>query len=300
MNVFMTGGTGYLGSAIVRALHAGGHRVTSLARSDASREALAAAGVAAVRGDLGEPGSYAAEMARSDAVIHAAQEYGPRSADIDALAVEQMLAAARDGAPVVCIYTSGSYVLGEAAAPADERSSTEQPAAIVAWRVPHERRVLEATTDEVATAVIRPGTVWGGTGGTIGRFFATAERDGAVQIVGDGANHWSTAHRDDAAMLYRLVIEERARGIFHAVDGEPTPVIEIARAAGEAAGHGGAVRTIPLDEARKKLGSYADALVLDGRVYGRRSTELGWVPVRERWPAAAATAFAEWKAGRRS
>jgi nucleoside-diphosphate-sugar epimerase len=182
--------------------------------------------------------------------------------------------------------------------PAYEDAATDHPAALVAWRVEHEKRVLaagEAGGIDLATAVVRPGMVYGHEGSLIASYFASAEKSGAAQLVGDGANRIPMIHVDDLARLYRAVLERRARGIFHAVDGHPVTLLEVARAASEAAGKGGATRSLSLEEARQKMGPVADAVVLDQIVLSRRAAEVGWEPRRGPFLGEAGRACEEWR-----
>ncbi|HWP34947.1 MAG TPA: NAD-dependent epimerase/dehydratase family protein, partial [Thermodesulfobacteriota bacterium] len=214
-----------------------------------------------------------------------------------ARAVEALLNAARaSGRPRVVVYTSGVWVLGHTGdRPADETAPTDRPASLVAWRPGHERLVLEAATDALATAVIRPGLVYGGTRGLVSELFASAVRTGAARYVGDGRNRWSLVHRADLAQLYRLVLERGGRGVFHGVDGVPVRVADAARAASEAAGRGGATQSQAVEEARRELGPLVEGLLLDQVVVARRSAELGWQPTRRSFLESAAAAYAEWR-----
>lgn len=298
MRVFVMGATGYIGAAIVGEFLRAGHEVTGLVRSKEGASRLEALGAKAVIGDLRDPSTYRSVAAQHEALIHTAFEFTLEGATGDRTAVDTLLAAAKEGGRAeIVIYTSGTFVLGNTGhEPADEGAPTDHPAELVAWRPAHEQMILDGATDRLATAVIRPGIVYGGKGGTIGWFFETAVKEGAVRYVGDGRNRWSLVHRDDVARLYRVVAEKRARGIFHSVDGAPTRVAEVARLASEAAGKGGATRSLPLEEARKKMGAFADALCLDQVVGARRSAELGWTPAHRSFRESVLAAFEEWRA----
>jgi nucleoside-diphosphate-sugar epimerase len=296
MNVFVTGATGYVGSAVVRALVGRGHRVTGLSRSPEKDAALKALGGEPLRGALLDLPRLEQALAACDALVHAAMDYGLGPA-ADRAAVEALLEAARSArAPRVVVYTSGVWVLGETATPAGEDASVARPAAAVAWRPAHEKLVLDAAGGDLATAVVRPGIVWGERRGLVSGFLETATQEGAAAVVGSGQNRWPLAHREDLAELYRLVVERRARGVYHGVDGSAPRVADIARALAEAAGKKGATRSIPVEEARKTMGPMADALAMDQVVVAPRSAELGWKPARPAFPGAAGAAFAEWKA----
>jgi nucleoside-diphosphate-sugar epimerase len=296
MRVLVTGATGYIGHAVVGELAAAGHAVTGLVRSEEKAEQVRRLGARAVVGDIAEPATYREPAAGHEALVHTAFEYGPRAVGADRAAVETLIAAARAGGARSLVYTSGIWVLGETGeSPAAEDAPTDHPAALVAWRPAHERLVLEAGADQLAAAVIRPGIVYGGRGGLLGSYFESAEKEGAARYVGDGLNRLPMIHLEDLARFYRRVIEQGARGVFHAVDGNAVPLAEVARAASEAAGRGGATRPIPLNEARQSLGPFADALALDQVIESRRAAGLGWRPEHPSFLAEAARAYQEWK-----
>lgn len=297
MRVFVTGATGFIGHTVVRELLKNGHQVTGLVRSAEKGRELESAGASAVVGDLKEPGSYLDAATRHHTLIHTAFEYSPAAVDADRAAVDTLLEAARSGDGMRhVIYTSGIWVLGATGdTPAYEDAPTDHPAPLVAWRVEHERRVLGADSDHLAAAAIRPGMVYGHQGSLVADYFKSAEKDGASRYIGDGRNRIPLIHVDDLARLYRTVVEQRARGIFHAVDGVPVPMIEVAKAASEAAGKEGATRSVSIEEARQKMGPVADAMVLDQIVLSRRSSELGWRPQYRSFPEDARRAYEEWK-----
>lgn len=299
MRIFVTGATGYIGSAVVRELVAAGHEVTGLVRSEEKREALEKLGARGVVGDIKDPASYREAAANQDALVHTAFEYSASGVDADRTAVDTLLAAAAQGTAQVLVFTSGIWVLGTTGdLPTFEDATTDHPAAIVAWRPAHENRVLEAANEKLATAVVRPGMVYGGAGGIIGSYFESAEKHGASQYLGNGRNRIPMIHIEDLARFYRAVVEHRGRGVFHAVDGNAVQLADVARAASEAAGKEGATASVPLDEARQKMGAIVDALILDQVIESRRNVELGWSPQHENFLGEAPRAYAEWKAAR--
>ena len=237
MNLFLTGATGFLGSAIAAALVRAQHNVTALVRSSTGAARVSSYGIHPHHGDLRDPGSYREAALSADAIVHAGVESGPDRMDVDRIFVDAV-------AGPSLIYTSVLFVLGDVDG-ADESAPASGP------RAEHERIVLDA-----GGAVIRPGMIHG---------------EGAWLfehpiVIGDGSNRWPLVHRDDAAELFRLVAERGARGIFHAVS-------EVRRARDVFPGVAGT----PLEQAREELGRFADALALDQNVRAERARALGWV-----------------------
>jgi nucleoside-diphosphate-sugar epimerase len=299
MRIFLTGATGYIGHAVARELVAAGHEVTGLVRSEEKAAVLAQLGARGVVGDIKNPGSYREIATDQDALLHTAFEYSAEAVDADRKAVGTLIAAAVGGKVQVLVYTSGIWVLGTTGdTPTFENATTEHPAALVAWRPAHEKMVIAAANDHLATAVVRPGMVYGGKGGIIGSYFESAEKHGASQYLGNGRNRIPMIHVEDLARFYKVVVEHRGRGIFHAVDGNAVQLADVARAASEAAGKGGETRSLPLDEARQRMGPVVDALILDQVIESGRNVEIGWRPLHESFLADAPAAYAEWKAAR--
>lgn len=303
MRVLLTGSTGYVGRAVARALVEAGHEVAGLLRSAGKASLLTDdIGGTPLFGDMTLPASYRSEAAEHDALVHCAFQGGGDPAGPDRTALDALLDAARIGdRPRLVVYTSGCWVLGDTGGePADESAPVDDPADVVAWRPRHEEICLRAGGEGgFTTAVVRPGLVYGGEGGLVARLFAAAEERGAAEVPCDGEQHWSFVHREDLGRLYVRVLEEEGAGVFHGVDDLPLPAAAAARAASEAAGAGGAVRTVPLEEAREELGPMADALCLDQRLTAPRSAGLGWSPAWPSFGEAAEAAHGEWvEAGR--
>jgi nucleoside-diphosphate-sugar epimerase len=263
MKVFLIGATGYIGSAIAEALLAAGDDVTGLSRSTASDDALRSRGVNPVRADLREPATLAVQ---ADGIIFAGTSNdGP----IDMKALKVLLT----GKPLV--YTSGIWVLGDTHGQVYDESSPVNPVALVAWRPEAEQIALSG-----GGVVIRPAVVYGRAGGLPAMMVQSARETGAASYVGDGENRWPLVHVEDLAELYVLALKKAQPGsMFMAADGPSYKVREIAEAASYAADAAGATRAVPLDEARKQYGPFADALVLDQQISAEKAKrELGWKP----------------------
>ncbi|HEY6391478.1 MAG TPA: NAD-dependent epimerase/dehydratase family protein [Bryobacteraceae bacterium] len=276
MNVFLTGATGYIGSVVAEAAIAAGHSVTGLARSDAAAGQMSLKGVTPFRGDLTSPAALAEAAKSADGVIHAGTTNDGR---LDREAVRAMLdAVLGTGKPF--LYTSGIWVLGNTGdTPADE-SAPLSPIALVAWRPSVESMVLESAKQDVRAIVIRPAIVYGRGGGIPADLVKSARETGAARYVGDGQNRWPMVHVHDLADLFARALERAAPGtLLHAADDTAFRVREIAEAASDAASAGGRTSSWPLEEARKSLGAYADALVLDQRISSEKAKRtLGWNP----------------------
>jgi nucleoside-diphosphate-sugar epimerase len=252
--------------------------VAGLARSDASATKLRTAGISAVPGDFSDPKSIGSAARAADGVISTATTYDP---SIDGPAIEAMLDAL-SGSNKPLIYTSGIWSHGDTGGKVVDETTPPRPAELVQWRQGVEERVLEGAGRGIRSVVIRPAIVYGRGGGIPAGFVDSAQRDGAAQYVGTGDNRWPFVHVDDLADLYLLALEKaRPATLLLGVAGPSYRVRDVATAASRGAGAGGKTVALPLEEARKKLGAYADALVLDQQASGRHAEELlGWRPYR--------------------
>jgi len=296
MRVFLTGGTGYVGAAVLDSLIRGGHHVDALVRNSEGAATVQARGATPILGDLMQTATWRDAAAAADGVIHTAAEYGARARQLDETTVDALTSL-----PVkpnqFLIYTSGIWVLGAATAPVDETAPVN-PIEIVSWRPAHETRVLDAASKGVRTIVLRPGIVYGGSRGIVGDLLKDAANS-LVRIVGSGDNHWPLVYERDLGELYaRLVATPGASGVFHATDGGSETVNEIVAALAEHAPTEPSIRHVPLAEARKKMGPYADALALDQIVRSPRARALGWAPSLHSVAGNAARLFEEWKSGK--
>jgi nucleoside-diphosphate-sugar epimerase len=279
MRVFVTGATGYVGFSVATAFRRAGHRVWGLARSEAKARRLAQHEIEPVVGDLADPGSYANIAAECALLVHAAFDYAADGVAKDRTAVEALIAAGRRGArPKTLIYTSGVWVHGDTGGRLVDETTPLAPIALVAWRPAHERLVLEAA--EVRGLVIRPGCVYGGPGGLTAPWFAAASAGKAPTVVGDGGNRWAMVHADDLAEAYVRAGESGLAGeVFDVTDRSRATLLEMVTAAARAAGFRGEIRPVPVADARRTMGDFAEALALDQHVDARKAVRLlGWQP----------------------
>jgi nucleoside-diphosphate-sugar epimerase len=306
MRIFLTGATGYIGGAVLDALVRGGHDVTALVRNKEKARSVAKRGGHPAIGDLADPGSYRAAAEAQDGYVHTAFDArSGRGAAIDRQVIDAILEAARrprtagSSAPArrFVIYTSGVWVLGSTPDPATEEAPIN-PVAHVSWRPDHEQMIADANSDRLRTVVVRPGVVYGGGDGIVGDLFKSAS-NGLVRIVGDGNNHWPLVYDRDLADLYaRLAVREDAAGVYHANDEGDERVNDIVSAIKPYLPVKPDVRHVPIDEARHKMGTKADALVLDQVVRSPRARALGWTPTLHSVAGNAARLLEEWRASR--
>ncbi len=282
MRVFVTGATGFIGSAVVRELIEAGHDVTGLARSDRAADSLAAAGARAQRGDLNDLESLRRGAAAADGVIHTAFNHDftvPRqvasAADRQAITA---LAEALVGTDRPLVITSGTGLR----APGQLATEDTPPIADPTGRYANEQLALSFVERGVrASVVCLPPSVHGrGDHGFVPMLIDIARAKGAAAYPGAGSNRWPAVHRLDAAHLFRLAVESAPAGArLHAVGDEAIPVREIAGTIG--AGLGLPVTSIPLDSAPGHFGFLGAFFAVDCPASSALTQALlGWRPVQ--------------------
>ena len=241
MRVFVTGASGWIGSAIVPELIGAGHEVVGLARSDASADALSAAGAQVQRGTIDDLDVLRSTAAASDGVIHLAFKHDiafsggfDAAAEADRRAVETFgEALAGSGLPFV--IASGTLMVSPGRV-ATERDGLDPDAAAHLSGGPRTRATtalftLSLASQGVRSCVLRlPPTVHGdGDHGFMATLVGIARDKGASGYIGDGSNRWPAVHRFDAAHLFRLAVEQAPAGsVLHAVADEGVPIREVA------------------------------------------------------------------------
>jgi nucleoside-diphosphate-sugar epimerase len=280
MRVFVTGASGFIGSAIVPELIRAGHQVLGLARSDAAAKSLAAAGAQVHRGNLDDLESLRSGAAQSDGVIHTAfnHDFSKFQAicETDRRAIESMASALADSNRPL-IISSGVALLSPG------KVSTEDQSADPNSPVP--RVLTEVTADALAArgvhvSVIRLAPTVHGDGdhGFVPMIINTAREKGVSAYVGDGNNRWPAVHRLDAARLYRLALEKNAiGGRYHGVAEEGVPFREIATIIGRRLNI--AVVSKTPAEAETHFGWFAHFAAIDAPSSSRKTRAVsGWEP----------------------
>lgn len=279
MQVFITGGTGYVGSVLVSRLVAAGHEVTALARSQGSAAALAAGGAVPVHGELADVGVLRAAAADADAVVHAAVDYSmtPASQAVELAAVAALAeGAATAGTGTPLIYTSTGLVYGVDPEQDTSEDATLPAASAQPVKAAAERVVLDAPG--ITPVVVRAGLVYGrGGSGLVTGLIGAAVRDGVATYIEDGANTWRPVHVDDLATLYLAALDRPVPGVYNAVGDSPFSFRELAEAIAELTGTQAV--SIPLAVAAQQLGDYAHVLRSTSRLSAEKArATFGWTP----------------------
>jgi nucleoside-diphosphate-sugar epimerase len=279
MNVVLTGATGFVGSHVLAELQEHGHQVTAVVRNDVQAAIVASRGAKPAVIDLFDRSAVASLLAATDGAIHTASPGDATSAELDAIVADTAVATLTgSGKPYV--HISGAWIYGSNTSISEE-SPINAPA-LVAWKEPIERRVLDATG--MRGVVITASVAYGDGGGGIPGLLLASPRDddGNLIMLGSGQQHWPTVHVADLAAFFRQVVEtESARGRYIIDNRANSTVAEITEAAAAAAGAPGAIPGSDA-EARARLGDYfAEVLLLDQVTAARRaSDELGWAASR--------------------
>jgi len=278
MRVFVTGATGFIGTAIVRELIDAGHEVLGLARSDAGADSLIAAGAAVHRGSLEDLDSLRSGAVAADGVIHTAiivdfANYG-RVAETDRRAIEALGGAlAGSDRPLL---VSGVVFQSQGL------PSTEEDAPNLNSPRKSEEAALALAARGVRASVVRlaPSVHGNGEHGFVPHLIRIAREKGVSAYIGDGLNRWSAVHRLDVARLYRLALEKGTAGArYHGVADEGVPTREIAEVIG---------RHLNVPVVSKSREEAADHFGWLALFFGRDSSassaltqeRLGWQPLQ--------------------
>lgn len=281
MNVFLTGGTGFIGTAVIAELRQAGHDVTGLARTDAAAGALALAGASVLRGSLEDLDSLRAGADGSEGVIHLGYVHDfsrfEDNAHIDRAAIQAM--------GEVLAGSDRPLVIAHGTPVAAGRVATEQDSAdlsVAGGRALSEQLLLRLVERGVRAASVRlPRTVHGeGDHGFAPIIIRIAREKGMSAYIDDGSTRWPAVHRDDAATLFRLAFENAGAGtVLHAVADEGVAIRDIAEVIGAKLDL--PVVSIPPEQAREHFGFLSGFIGVDAPASSvQTQKQTGWHPWR--------------------
>ncbi|MEV4350124.1 SDR family oxidoreductase [Actinoplanes sp. NPDC049596] len=277
MRIFVTGASGWTGSAVVPELLAAGHQVAGLARSDASAAALTAAGVDVIRGDIDDAGALRAGATAADGVIHLAFKHDFSTFEqniLDDRRAVETLGAALEGTGKPLVIASGTPAIPGRVATEHDTVSPDSPGG---GRAVTAGIVVGMAERGVRSAVVNlPRTVHGpGDKGFVAMLVAAARQSGVSGYVGDGSQRWPAVHRLDAAKLFRLAVENAPAGtVLHAVGDEGVRIADIAEVIGRHLG------VAPKPRPAEEFGFLGMVLSFDQPASSAITRDLlGWRPI---------------------
>lgn len=283
MRIFVTGASGFIGSAVVRELLGAGHHVLGMVRSDPGAAVVKAAGAEVHRGDLVDLESLRRGAASADVVIHTAFVHDALSAgsgragfqqacEIDARAIET-LGNALAGTSRHLVVTSGTPPVPGHVATEEDAAPSTFPRRSEQTALPFAERGVRVAFVRMPRCVHAPGGPWGF--GTV--MVAIAANTGVSAYVGEGRHRWCAVHVEDAARLYATVVAKGVTGAVHAVGEEGIPQRTIAEAIGRRL-NVPVVSKSPAEVA-DHFGAFAMFAQVDSPASSQRTQErLGWVP----------------------
>lgn len=280
MQVFILGGTGTIGTAVVAELVSRNHQVLALSRSERSDELLISAGATPFRGDLSKPDHWADTAVSSDAIIQAAATFGEDMGDVDAKAMKALAQASETRTePTRLIYTGGCWLYGETGDEIAMEDRPFDPLPSFSWIVTPAQMLLNAP--KLRTAVVHPAMVYDmRDGGVFHRFLSAAKAGQRIEIWGSEATRWPLIESSDLARVYCDLVERSDLvGYFNAVAEEGVTVGRIASVISEAYGSPTEPIIRTADEVVKENGAWAKGPTIDQQMSALKlQSAADWQP----------------------
>lgn len=279
MQIFLTGATGSIGSAVLRQTLAAGHRVTALARTESTASQLARNGALPVLGDIAQPESWINDAATADAFIHLANTFDDTMQRIEPRLLAALFAqTAKRQTPLRFLYTGGCWLFGATRGlhPATEDSPLN-PISAFAWAA----EAIESLKNRpgLNTAILHPAMVYDTTGGVFSRMLTALRRGRPAPIWGEESITWPLVHRDDAAAAYLTLLDNPDATGPHIVVAQPRVKLgQIAATLHAQAGLKTRPAVLPRRVALAQHGAWAEGPMLSQALVSTRMPALGWRP----------------------
>ncbi len=299
MRVFITGASGYIGQAVAEAFRQAGHAVSGMVRSHNKAQLLYQQEITPVIGDLAKPASYLSAVQQAEVIVHCAFDYAGHGVDTEKTAIDTLLQGAHHAgiSTRAILYTSGVWCYGNTGIAIADEASHCHPIDIVKWRNLQEERLLKLASSQLRVVIIRPGCVYGGSGGLSDFWFSSAKA-GSCEIVGPGNNRWAMIHYRDLAEAYvRAAERELNHAVINVVDNTRYTVKEMALGVADAAGIPEKIHSLSPAEATQKYGMLTHGLLIDQQISNERAKRLlDWQPRHTGFLSDVASYYAAWQA----
>lgn len=279
MDVFVLGGTGSIGGAIVQVLQERGHKVLALGRSPKSCELLRDAGADPIKGDLTDPTVWIDTLDDVDAVIHSAAVWGDDMGEVDRQVVEAVLDKFQQSdSTKAFLYTGGCWLYGETGDTVATEGTPFDSLPSFDWSISPMQLVLSA--NYVRGMVIHPAMVYERNGGVFEHVYKDAKELGYVRIIGGENVRWPLVHRMDLAELYCLMLEKGQQGdVYNAAAIHGVRIGDITRAIANRLGIDSEPVVCDVESITAEFGSLAEGYALDQQMSGQKAIDqLGWRP----------------------
>ena len=279
LKLFITGGTGYIGGAIIREYLSKSFLVTALVRDLQRSSYLEKLGVKLVKGDLTDSSLLINESADHDVIIHAARDHGNQANELELQAVKALLSSANATAEkkkCLFIYTTGTFVLGEGEEVKDEYSSTENPFSYAVFRTEIEKMVLNYNNQKnLFTSVVRPTWVYGCNSGHVTDYLKFVIKEKFVTLLDKGTVNVNFIQVEDLARLFYLIYEKNGSGVYHGTDNVYIKANELNDLIAKILNV--EKKEYDTNEAYKQYGFFTYALTINQKIVTKRANELGWI-----------------------
>jgi nucleoside-diphosphate-sugar epimerase len=280
MRVLLLGATGSIGSAVTAELIRHGYDLTALARSDTSAETLKAQGVGVLRGDIRSPEAWVPAVRNADAVVHMASTFSDDMEAVDTRLTAALLA--EIGAapqPVRLVYTGGCWLFGATGERIANETSPFDPIPAFRWMIDN-AAMLDGAANTQAV-IVHPAMVYHRDGGVLWRFLDGVRDHGRAEVWGALETRWPVVHRDDLAVLYRLILEHGYPGDSSCAAAEDGVWVgDMAAAVHRRFGIDAEPLVRPTADVMAQHGDWALGPTLDQQMSGAKAMrDLGWQPI---------------------